>query len=171
MINHNKYVSNFLSLQSFLTPKEIVFNGLLKNIEANLYIGDSTVCDSRGVFARENIPKNTYICEYRGDVLFSRKDLQSREEEYTINDEGSFIMFTRRPNGSFLAVDVTNSIGRLINHHPKNANIKQLGPYLIRNKWRIGFVSIKSISKGDELLYDYGVCGQSWLSNSEPWNQ
>ena len=96
-------------LNEFLTPKEVVIYGLSKNIDAPLTIKTSMVCQGRGVFVTEDIPSNTYLCEYRGDVIFDKKILQEREE-YKKSDEGCYIFETSTSDGSFIAIDATRKM-------------------------------------------------------------
>lgn len=97
-------------LNEFLTPKEVVIYGLSKNIDNPLTIKTSTVCQGRGVFATEDIPSNTYLCEYRGDVIFDKQILREREEEYKKDDEGCFIFETTTSDGTFIAIDATRKM-------------------------------------------------------------
>ena len=30
-------------------------------------------------------------------------------------------------------------------------------PMLVRDKWRVGFISLRDIDEGEELCYDYGL--------------
>ena len=81
-----------------------------KNIDAPLTIKASTVCQGRGVFATEDIPSNTYLCEYRGDVIFDKQILREREEEYKKDNEGCFIFETTTADGTFIAIDATRKM-------------------------------------------------------------
>ena len=55
-------------------------------------------------------------------------------------------------------VDATrklNQFGCYINHTRHGINIKPHPPLLGREKYRVGFYSLKDIQKGEELFYDY----------------
>ena len=143
--------------------------GLTKNIEVPLEVNTSTVCEGRGVFAVDDIPCNSYICEYQGDVINFR-EMKERQNEYAINEEGCFIFEAKKPDGSFIAIDATRhftSVGRLINHSNKG-NCRPIGPLLVRGKWRIALVSIKDIKSKEEVLYNYGDTTSKipWLKKS-----
>ena len=92
------------------------------------------------------------------------------EAEYSINNEGSFILEAKVGNGTKMCFDATRTIysyGRLINHAgSKMANIKPHRPLYINNKWRIGFYAVHDIQAGEELLFDYGA---GHLKESPAW--
>ena len=50
-----------------------------------------------------------------------------------------------------------NNPGRYINHVSKNPNICTWPLMEVRDKLRIGFVSLRDIKLGEELAWDYGV--------------
>ena len=82
------------------------------------------------------------------------------------NSEGSYIVTSSHPVGGekILCWDATriyHQFGRYRNHaqHP---NAKLTSPLWVRGKWRIGFVATKDITEGDEVVWDYGVCGKGW---------
>lgn len=55
--------------------------------------------------------------------------------------------------------DATNrflSVGRLINHAARGANLLLKKPMKARGRWRIGFVAKTRITPGQELFWDYG---------------
>ena len=59
---------------------------------------------------------------------------------------GYFFDPTRRPK----------AVGKYINHAAKGANLKMFPPLYTRGRMRVGFMTIKSIDKGEELFWDYG---------------
>lgn len=53
----------------------------------------------------------------------------------------------------FDATEQFHHAGRYTNH--VGGNLKLMGPYYIREKWRVRFIAIRVIV-GEELCYDYG---------------
>lgn len=56
------------------------------------------------------------------------------------------------------------SYGRLLNHSIPG-NVKPFRPLFVRNKWRIGFMSMRHIRVGEVLVWDYACPpeGNKWL--------
>lgn len=120
----------------------------------------------RGVFATGDIPKGSWVCEYKTSRVFDRKEKESVEREYNANGEGSYIVESAHkvPNAGYLCFDATrkfHQFGRYINH-AHNANVAITPPLLVRGKWRIGFISVRDIRAGDEVVWDYLVTGEDW---------
>ena len=68
--------------------------------------------------------------------------------------------FEVKPGSGRLCFDATDRFhhaGRYINHVVKGANLKPVKPVFVREKWRVGFVSLREIEAGEELCYDYGL--------------
>ena len=112
----------------------------------------------RGVFATADIPRGSWLCEYKGEV-YPIGDMEGRLREYDVNHEGCYVISTFHPVGGKrkLCFDATrrfNQLGRYVNHalHP---NVTLCSPVHVRGKWRIGFLSIKDIH--DEIVWDYGI--------------
>jgi len=88
------------------------------------------------------------------------------EEEYEKNNEGSYIVESSYavPGIGRMCWDATryyHQLGRYINHAQKpNAAITP--PHWARGKWRIGFVAVREIKEGDEVVWDYGIRGEEW---------
>ena len=64
--------------------------------------------------------------------------------------------------GTRLCWDATRrfeQIGRYMNH-AQQGNAKLTSPMYVRGKWRIGFISIRNIEEGDEVVWNYGVRGE-----------
>ena len=78
----------------------------------------------RGVKTTEDIPQNMFVAEYEANVLTPEQALQM-EERYQIEGENLYILEASY-NGRRVIFDATyrsDSIGRLINHFKKDANI------------------------------------------------
>jgi SET domain-containing protein len=81
----------------------------------------------KGLFALEDIPKNSCVAEYFGTRVPEKDD-----EGYTVNG------------------NVKGNVARYINHSCK-PNCEAIGP-----KGKVFIFSIKNIKAGEELTYDYG---------------
>ena len=116
----------------------------------------------RGVKTTEDIPQNMFVAEYEANVLTPEQALQM-EERYQIEGENLYILEASY-NGRRVIFDATyrsDSIGRLINHSKKDANILLRKPIDRREKLRIGFIAKRNIVKGEELLFDYNLASYS----------
>ena len=106
-----------------------------------------------GVFASEDIPKNTKIIEYIGEKI-SKKEGDIRSEKRIrryLNSKKTGSVYIFELNSKY---DIDGSKrynkARYINHScSPNCEVD-----IIRG--RIWISSIKKIKKGDELFYDYG---------------
>ena len=119
----------------------------------------------RGVFSLCDIPKGTFICEYKTTGVYSKKEHQRREMEYYFNEE---IVATveAKVDGRVMFFDGTrrlNQFGSLINHSTR-PNCKPFPPVFVRGKYRIGFLALKNICKDQELTWDYNYRDPKW-----PW--
>jgi uncharacterized protein len=96
----------------------------------------------KGLFALEDIPKNSCVAEYFGTRV-PEKDLEKQKyirAKYLFEiDEGYTV------NGN-----VKGNVARYINHSCK-PNCEAIGP-----KGKVFILSIKNIKAGEELTYDYG---------------
>lgn len=153
-----------------LTPDEKVLDGLQRGHAMALEVRESEG-KGRGLFAQENVPKGTYVCEYKTAIMYPRSQRKQHEEEYKKNDEGCFIL-EAKVKERWVCFDATrkyDSYGRYINHS-HSGNIKPHRPFFVRGKYRVGFLTTTDVKKGDELFYDYGVSssGIPWLRKDPP---
>ena len=145
-----------------MTEEERVIQGLSTNItRGSLELQLVSAQVGRGVFVREPISKGDFVCEYKTtEVYTSREDARAKEAEYDINQEGSFILEVKIPNGKVVYLDATRrfeQFGRYINHSACYPNVKLARPMFLKGKWRVGFVAQRNIEAGEELRYDYGI--------------
>ena len=122
----------------------------------------------RGVFAVNTIRKGNFICEYKTyRPPYPRSQKAAIEKEYIFNGEGCYIVEAKGPDG-WVCFDATRSLnqyGRYINHSPgRLANAKLANPILYGGKLRLGVVALRDIVDGEEIVYDYGVRGETWLT-------
>ena len=142
-----------------MTAEEVVINGLAYNLTAPLEVREAGR-RGRGVFATENIEKGTYLCATR---VYHPKKRRKYESEYDKNGEGSYLWETQL--GKKLIFDATRCY---INHASIKTNCNYWRPLYIRGKYRVAFVATQPIEKGEELVYDYGKCDQSWMTAASP---
>ena len=106
------------------------------------------------------------MCEYKIAAVYPIDQKAAIEAEYDENGEGSYIIDSTFPipKEGRICFDATrkfNQIGRYLNH-AQSPNAKLTRPYKIRGKWRIGFLSLRDIGVGEEVVWDYGVRGEEW---------
>lgn len=163
------------------TRKEIASNGLKYNHNKSLEFIDAKE-KGRGVITIQDIQKGSYVAEYKYDESFGVKDRAKKDKEYAGNHEGCYILEAQLPNHQgWICLDATrniNSWGRYFNHSPAaSANLKMHAPLMINSKWRVAFLAMRDINKGEELLYDYGqqshppdwMKGRSKVRTSNRW--
>ena len=141
----------------------------------SLQVKDMGSSKGRGVVTASPIEKGQFICEYKTSRVYVAESEEAREmaDIYELNQEGSYVFTTASvvPGvNKKLCFDATRRYhhpGRFINHASKGCNVKPCGPVHIRSKWRMGFVALRSIPPGEELCYDYGVRGETWMARSK----
>ena len=141
----------------------IVTNTLAEKLE--VFTKDDKI--QRGVRTKVAIPKNQFVAEYEANVL-TEDEARAQEERYSKEGEDLYIMQASY-NGTKVVFDATyrtNSMGRLINHSRKHANILLRKPIEIRSKLRIGFIAKRDIKANEELLFDYDL--KSYCSSELP---
>lgn len=103
--------------------------------------------------ADEDIPKNSFIIEYVGEVI-DKIQLESRQVEYS-NLEFSYLMQLDAAN----VIDATKkgNKSRFLNHScDANACAEK---WIVNGKLRIGIFSCQPIKKNEEITIDYGIEG------------
>lgn len=115
------------------------------------------------MFATGKISKGQWLCEYKG-ATYPRKEMEKYIDEYDKNNEGCYIITSKHPvgGGTRLCWDATRHLhqyGRYINH-ALQPNAILTSPLYVRGKWRLGFLAVKDIAVGDEVVWDYGVRGE-----------
>ena len=118
----------------------------------------------RGVIATRTIPKDSFVCEYAGELL-SKLEGTRRMESYALEAKGNYMFFFQHNNESFCidATQESSRLGRLINHSRKNANLQPVA-LEFQGKATLVFLAGRNIPAGAELLYNYGENNPSALS-------
>uniref|UniRef100_A0A5K4EEB8 [histone H4]-lysine(20) N-methyltransferase n=1 Tax=Schistosoma mansoni TaxID=6183 RepID=A0A5K4EEB8_SCHMA len=143
-------------------------NALKNNIETGMKI-IQTEEKGRGIIATRTFYEGEFVVEYAGDLI-SEKLAKQREAVYKQNPEIGSYMFFFVHAGQRYCVDATKEtprLGRLINHSRLKPNcIVKVIP--IDGIPRLALFARKSISPGEELLYDYGDRDKETLQ-LHPW--
>ena len=130
----------------------------------------------RGLFAGQNIEKGTIVCEYEGNLI-GEKDIPEKLsssfppkiEEWSHGCD-NFAFFFQTLDGKTWCVDAegTISYGASINHSRKNFNLVPFVCEKEKGRPRLFFKAARSISKNEELFYDYGERDEAALA-AHPW--
>lgn len=117
------------------------------------------------MFATGPIAKGQWLCEYKG-MVYPRREMKRHIGEYDNNGEGCYIITSKYPvgDGMRLCWDATrymHQYGRYLNH-ARQPNSALTSPVYCRGKWRIGFLAVRDIAVGDEVVWDYGVTTEEW---------
>ncbi len=111
-------------------------------ISNKIEVGESGVCEGRGVFAKEDIQYGEIIVDIEARIVRGPSEyaLQIGEEEFLLE----------------------NYIDNLINHScVPNCRVNLWK----ENKKRVSFISLKTIKKGEEIFWNYN--STEWVQNPE----
>lgn len=104
-----------------------------------------------GIKADEDIPAETFVIEYVGEVL-DQKQFEKRAKKYSENKNIHYYFMALKSNA---IIDATKrgNISRFINHScDPNAETQK---WTVNGELRVGFFSRKDIKKGEEITFDY----------------
>lgn len=110
-----------------------------------------------GVFATQDIAKNTFLCEYGGDLIPAA--FAHLNEKYNMDLLEGACTFS----SLIITVIKTSSLGPLLNHS-KSPNCRTLRCY-IGNCIRIIMYTIQGINKGEQLTYNYNDAQKNYPTN------
>src|SRR5256885_13112377 len=106
-----------------------------------------------GVYATEQIPKNTRIIDYAGEKISSQESLK-REARYI---KRGHIWCFKLTNRSVIDAGVGGNVARFINHACKP------NCYIDIKDGRIWIRAARTIRRGEELTYDYNTDGEGLI--------
>jgi len=114
-----------------------------------------------GAFAAKDIPANTFVVEYVGDVI-DKAEVARRKKLYQESGNPHFYLMEVGPNVTIDA-GMAGGLARFLNH--------SCDPNCMTQKWQVGqetrvaMFSTRDITAGEELSYDY-----QWSHFGEaPW--
>ncbi|CRK99723.1 CLUMA_CG012963, isoform A [Clunio marinus] len=104
-----------------------------------------------GIRADQDIPAETFIIEYVGEVL-DNKQFEKRAKKYSENKNIHYYFMALKSNAIIDATKKGN-ISRFINHScDPNAETQK---WTVNGELRVGFFSRKDIKQGEEITFDY----------------
>lgn len=104
-----------------------------------------------GIRADADIPPETFLIEYVGEVL-NNKQFEKRAGKYSKQKNRHYYFMALRSN-AIIDATVKGNISRFINHScDPNAMTQK---WTINGELRVGFFSIRYIKKGEEITFDY----------------
>uniref|UniRef100_A0A3B1IDY1 Si:dkeyp-87d1.1 n=1 Tax=Astyanax mexicanus TaxID=7994 RepID=A0A3B1IDY1_ASTMX len=123
----------------------------------------------RGVVATRAFQIGEVICDYHGKVVSRKVGIETHKS--TIGMESGYMFFYKDKNDQSKCVDAhleecechpgKQTIGRLINHSSKRANVRPR-LYSLDDRDVILFIAQKGIKVNEEILYNYGVSKKSF---------
>ncbi|KAI5704834.1 hypothetical protein M8J75_009263 [Diaphorina citri] len=104
-----------------------------------------------GLRALEDIPADTFLFEYVGEVVDTR-EFHRRALGYSQDNNRHYYFMSLRPD-AIIDATMKGNISRFINHScdPNSETQK----WTVDGELRIGFFSRKNIKQGEELTFDY----------------
>ena len=153
----------------------------MEQIKATLLHDDDSKLDiqvvilegkGRGVIASRNFVKGEFIVEYAGDLV-DETTAKQLEEIYSMDCTKGCYMYYFKHKGKKFCVDATKEsgrYGRLLNHSRVAPNCTTK-IFMLGDIPRLILVAKCDISRGDELLFDYGdrrkdcLVEYPWLSS------
>ncbi|KAL7037550.1 hypothetical protein ACKWTF_009270 [Chironomus riparius] len=104
-----------------------------------------------GIRADDDIPPETFIIEYVGEVL-NNKQFDKRAKKYSKDKNRHYYFMALRSN-AVIDATVKGNISRFINHScDPNAMTQK---WTVNGELRVGFFSIRDIRRGEEITFDY----------------
>lgn len=104
-----------------------------------------------GLRALEDIPADTFLFEYVGEVV-DTGEFHRRALGYSQDNNRHYYFMSLRPD-AIIDATIKGNISRFINHScDPNAETQK---WTIDGELRIGFFSTRTINRGEELTFDY----------------
>lgn len=106
-----------------------------------------------GMRANCDLPAQTFIVEYKGEVVDS-EEYRLRKEQYA--DEGiKHFYFMKLQDDGMIDATKKADIGRFLNHScDPNAEIEK---WIVNKRYRMGIFAKRDIAKGEEICFNYNV--------------
>jgi len=104
-----------------------------------------------GLYIAEEVKEEDFILEYTGELLY---EVTSICRDFVSRHRGRSYLFQLNPTVSIDSTKAGNE-SRFINHDPKNANCHAC-VRLVNGEHRIGLFALSRMSRGTELLLNYG---------------
>lgn len=106
-----------------------------------------------GMRANCDIPANTFIIEYKGEVI-DEQAYKIRKEAYAKEGIKHFY-FMMIQDGQIIDATKKGSLGRFCNHScDPNAYVEK---WVVNKRYRMGIFAKRKIPKGEEITFDYNV--------------
>ncbi len=127
----------------------------MKEVSNKWIRASSSGIHNQGVFAKINIPKDTYIIEYKGKKLTKKAStklaLEWEEEAREKGEANEGLVYIFELNKRYdIDGNYPDNVARLINHSCDDSCESVI------YDGGIWIVATRDIKKGDELSYDYG---------------
>lgn len=104
-----------------------------------------------GLRAADDLPANTFVMEYVGEVIRS-KEFRSRVKKYT-KQKIKHHYFMALRSDEIIDATVKGNLTRFINHSCEpNCETQK---WTVNGDLRIGFFTIKNVQAGEEITFDY----------------
>lgn len=106
-----------------------------------------------GMRANCDIPANTFIIEYKGEVI-DEQAYKLRKQKYAREGIKHFY-FMMIQDGQIIDATKKGSLGRFCNHScDPNAYVEK---WVVNKRYRMGIFAKRKIHKGEEITFDYNV--------------
>jgi len=123
---------------------------LVRGISKKTILGHSVLA-GMGLFMGEDVGKNEFIGEYKGEVV-TQDEAERRGKLY--DKRGISFLFDINKSQAIDATRMGNKL-RFINHARERTNcVAKIR--MVNCVYRIGFWATKHIKAGEELFFDYG---------------
>ncbi|CAL9688300.1 unnamed protein product [Knipowitschia caucasica] len=135
----------------------------------------------RGVVTTRRFQAGEVVCDYHGTVVRAKEG--KRIHQTTSESETGYMFFFQNAKGEGFCIDAHSehcichpgmqTLGRLINHSKKRANIKPRHcTYKIdgKEKDHVLFIATRALEVDEEVKFDYGVSKKSFGGEGEQLN-
>eukprot|EP00826_Nyctotherus_ovalis_P063924 TRINITY_DN9371_c0_g5_i1.p1 TRINITY_DN9371_c0_g5~~TRINITY_DN9371_c0_g5_i1.p1 ORF type:complete len:634 (-),score=137.98 TRINITY_DN9371_c0_g5_i1:134-2035(-) len=154
-----------LSLESMQPDNNTCCNmDITLNRRKRTIVGKSTICSGYGMFAAQDIPKDSFICEYLGELISAKEG----ERRMLMNNvTGVTYLFDFTDNELVDAYTIGSKM-RYANHgsHGKENAFTKI--VCVNGVLRIGLYALREIRKAEEVFFDYRLRKEmGWLKRYE----